>query len=88
MTIITKARIFCFICNEFTNANISFTLEKAEYQCQVCHVHVSYNIWSIIMKDKCDKCKLWSLGCELSGLSRKSCISQNYKFFKPKALKL
>lgn len=37
-------------------------------------------------KDKCDNCRLWIFGCELSGQSRKACMSQNYKFFKPKAL--
>jgi len=38
------------------------------------------------MKDKCDECRLWALGCELDGIARKNCMSQNYKFFKPKAL--
>ena len=36
--------------------------------------------------DKCEKCRNWAFDCELSGTSRKACMSQNYRFFKPKAL--
>ena len=36
--------------------------------------------------DKCDKCRLWVLGCELDGSARRNCKKLNYKFFKPKAL--
>jgi len=43
MVVISNARVFCPVCNEFKNANISFTLKEAEFQCQVCHVHISYN---------------------------------------------
>ena len=43
MVQISKARVFCPVCNKFTNANISFTLEEAQYQCQTCHVHIIYS---------------------------------------------
>ena len=39
-----------------------------------------------ILKEKCDNCRLWTFECEFDGQSRKVCMNQNYKFFKPKAL--
>lgn len=39
------------------------------------------------MNDKCDNCIRWKFFCELSGNSRKACLSQDYKFYKPKKVK-
>lgn len=44
VTIVNKGRVFCPICNEFTDASFSFTKEEANYQCQKCHTHFIYKI--------------------------------------------
>ncbi len=40
--------------------------------------------FKLIKTEKCDNCKNWKFGCELSGSFRRQCKNNNFKDYNPK----